>query len=66
MIDVLDFVMRNGKNLKLIQLPKDVCDVDELIVRQIEVDETLEISKGVHLDIVDVVGGKIEMRDRGC
>ena len=57
MIDVLDFVVRDGKNLELIQLTKDSGDVDELVVRQVEVDEALEISKGIDLYIVDVVGG---------
>ena len=57
MIDVLDFVVRDGKDLELIQLTKDSGDVDELVVRQVEVDEALEISKGIDLYIVDVVGG---------
>ena len=65
MVDMFDLIMRYGKALKLVELPEDSRDVDEVVVGDVEVDEAFEVAQSVDLDVVDVVGRHVEMRDRG-
>ena len=66
MVDMFDLVMRYGKALKLVELPEDSRDVDEVVVGDVEVDEAFEVAQSVDLDVVDVVGRHVEMCDGGC
>ena len=64
MIDVFDLVVSNVEALKLIELAEDARDVDEVVVGEVEVEEALEVTQSVDLDVVDVVVGDVEIGDR--
>ena len=64
MIDVFDLVVSDVEALKLIELAEDARDVDEVVVGEVEVEEALEVTQSVDLDVVDVVVGDVEIGDR--